>query len=191
MSEHVIPRSSASVDVRPCDPADTDALLEVINRAAVIYEGAIPADCWHVPYMSREALAEEIQRGVRFYGLRAGDELVAIMGMQDVRNARLIRHAYVLPAYQGQGLGSILLRHCCLAQPPRPMLVGTWSAAHWAIAFYMRNGFAPVPAGCVLPLLRCYWDIPARQAHSSTVLAQPALTTEQVSGLIKGGGPAG
>jgi GNAT superfamily N-acetyltransferase len=131
----------------------------------------IPDDCWHEPYMSADELAGEIDAGVEFWGWEDGDELVGVMGIQDVGDVDLIRHAYVAPASQRRGIGSALLER--LARPPdRPLLVGTWAAAEWAIRFYERHGFELVPRDETARLLRAYWTIPERQIETSVVLVR-------------------
>ena len=81
-----------------------------------------------------------------------------------------MRHAYVAPGAQRKGVGRRLLRHVQgLAR--KPVLVGTWAAASWAIEFYRRNGFRLVAQEEKDALLRKYWSIPARQIETSVVLA--------------------
>ena len=149
-------------------------MLAIVNAAAEAYRGAIPADCWHEPYMSPEELEREIAAGVAFLGYEAAGELVGIMGIQHVRDVDLIRHAYVLPGSQGRGVGSRLLEHLRRSSA-RPILVGTWADAGWAIRFYQRHGFALVPPARKDTLLREYWTITPRQVETSVVLASPPL----------------
>ena len=132
--------------------------------------------------MSAQELRSEIDAGVRFFACEVGDAMVGVMGIQQVRNVDLIRHAYVLPAYQGRGIGAALLAHL-RAGSARPMLVGTWAAATWAIRFYERQGFALVPAGAKALLLHAYWSIPERQVETSVVLAAPPLTLDEAGKL--------
>lgn len=159
--------------VRPCTSADLDTVLDIVNQAAEAYRGRIPADRWHEPYMPREELEAEIAAGVVFWG-RVSDgpppTLLGVMGIQPVKDVTLIRHAYVLPSHQGQGIGGELLEHL-LTLAERPVLVGTWAAATWAIHFYERHGFRLVTAEEKDRLLRTYWSIPARQVETSVVLA--------------------
>jgi GNAT superfamily N-acetyltransferase len=156
--------------IRPCREADRDAVRAIVNAAAEAYRGVIPADRWHEPYMAREELAAEITAGVRFWGYETSGALVGVMGIQAVGDVELIRHAYVLPERQGDGIGTALLRR--LREPAdRPMLVGTWAAAEWAIRFYERNGFTRVSDAERADLLRRYWTIPERQIETSVVLA--------------------
>ena len=138
--------------------------------AAQVYKGAIPEDCWHEPYMPRNELQREIEAGVDFWGYEQGGELVGVMGVQDVQDVTLIRHAYVLPDHQGRGIGGKLLS-VLVGQHSRPMLIGTWAAATWAIAFYERYDFLLVAAQEKDNLLRRYWSIPERQIENSIVLA--------------------
>ena len=159
--------------VRPCRDGDRDAVLAIINAAAQAYQGVIPTDCWHVPYMPADKLDREIAAGVVFWGHVADDVLVGVMGIQPVRDVDLIRHAYVLPGSQRHGVGGALLGHLQRSST-RPMLVGTWSAATWAIRFYERHGFALVSPARKSVLLKTYWNIPDRQIETSVVLANPA-----------------
>ena len=172
--------------IRDCDRDDVPAILAIINAAAQRYRGVIPDDRWHEPYMPLAALRAEMDAGVAFTGLEAHGTLVGVMGIQPVRNVRLIRHAYVLPAWQGHGVGSRLIAHL-LARQDRPVLIGTWQAATWAVSFYERHGFRLAPAEAVPPLLRAFWTVPDRQIESSVVLSSPPLTPLDAARLIREG----
>ena len=158
--------------IRPCRDDDRDAMLAIINVAAEAYRGVIPADRWHVPYMPWDELNSEIAAGVMFWGHVADGVLVGVMGIQSARDVDLIRHAYVLPGSQRHGVGGALLRHLQRLST-RPMLVGTWGAAEWAIRFYRRHGFELVSPARKSVLLQTYWNIPDRQIEMSVVLANP------------------
>jgi GNAT superfamily N-acetyltransferase len=160
--------------IRSCNDRDREAILEIVNAAAEAYRGVIPADRWHQPYMPGKELDDEIAAGVKFWGYEEAGELVGVMGIQDVGDLDLIRHAYVSPGLQGRGIGGRLLEHLT-ASATRRMLVGTWAAAEWAIRFYRRHGFVSVPPDLSAELLRRYWDIPERQIETSVVLAKPPL----------------
>lgn len=161
--------------LRRCGREDRPAMLEVINAAASAYEGVIPDDCWRSPYMRIEELDEEIADGVEFSGVWADNRLCGVMGVQDRGEVTLIRHAYVRPAKQGQGVGGALLGRFCDGAD-KPVLVGTWAAADWAVRFYERHGFARTAPEEVPRLLAAYWSVSARQAQASVVLARPATT---------------
>ena len=158
------------MSIAPCTPADVPAIFDIINDAAQAYKGIIPADRWHEPYMDAAQLEREISDGVVFWGVDEQDELAGVMGIQAVRDVDLIRHAYVRPEHQGRGIGRALLEHL-VARAERPLLVGTWAAAEWAIRFYERNGFQTVGEAEKNRLLRAYWSIPERQVETSVVLA--------------------
>ena len=130
--------------IRQCQDNDFETIYEIVNDAARAYKGVIPADRWHEPYMSREELRREIDAGVRFWGYECDGALIGVMGVQDVQDVTLIRHAYVRTARRGQGVGSKLLEHL-RAHIERPALIGTWAAATWAIRFYEKHGFRQVP----------------------------------------------
>ena len=150
--------------------SDPPLIAAVINDAAQVYRGIIPPDRWKEPYMPVDELRHEIAAGVTFSGWFAGSELVAVMGLQHVQDVALIRHAYTRTAHQGQGCGVALLEHL-RAEADRPMLVGTWKAATWAVAFYERHGFHLVTPEQKDLLLRRYWTVPDRQIEESVVLA--------------------
>ena len=155
--------------IRRCVEADRAAIEAIINEAAQAYRGVIPPDRWHEPYMSRQALDEEIARGVEFWGWQEPGGLVGVMGLQDVRDVTLIRHAYVRKVRQRSGVGGALMKHLA-AHARHPLLVGTWADAHWAIRFYEKHGFRLVTAGEKDRLLDAYWTIPPRQRDVSVVL---------------------
>jgi GNAT superfamily N-acetyltransferase len=158
--------------IRRCREDERGAILAIVNAAAEAYRGVIPPDRWHEPYMPAEELDAEIAAGVEFWGYEDGGGLSGIMGIQAVGDVDLIRHAYVDPAHQGRGIGSALLEHLTRDRE-RPLLIGTWATAHWAIRFYRRHGFEPQSPDRSAELLRAYWTIPERQIETSVVLAQP------------------
>jgi len=160
--------------IRPCRAADVEAIFAIVNAAAEAYRDVIPPDRWREPYMPMSELEGEIGAGVEFWGYEDDGELVGVMGIQDVGDLDLIRHAYVLPGLQGRGIGSALMERVT-SDATRPLLVGTWAAAEWAIRFYERHGFEPVGRERSAELLRKYWDIPERQIETSVVLAKPPL----------------
>jgi N-acetylglutamate synthase-like GNAT family acetyltransferase len=159
--------------IRRCSDSDLETILEVINDGAQAYKGSIPDDLWHEPYMPMGELRNEMERGVRFSGLERDGQLLGVMGLQDRGDVDLIRHAYVRTRAQRTGVGTRLLQHV-ESSSERPILVGTWAAASWAISFYERNGYTRVPKEEADRLLRTYWAIPERQVETSVVLANDA-----------------
>ena len=158
--------------IRRCDDRDFELIWTIINDGAEAYRGTIPADRWTEPYMSREKLQCEIDEGVVFWGYEEAGVLVGVMGLQQVQDVTLIRHAYVRTSSQKRGIGGHLLSHLRdLAS--RPILIGTWAAAEWAIRFYERHGFQMVSPQEKGRLLKRYWTIPERQIDTSVVLADP------------------
>jgi GNAT superfamily N-acetyltransferase len=150
-------------------PSEYGSVLDVINDAAQAYRDVIPADVWKEPYMTAGELKEEIESGVEFYGWMEKGNLLGVMGIQPVKDITLIRHAYVLTSHQRRGIGEKLLRHLIKLAPTPEILVGTWTAAWWAVRFYQKNGFALLPRES-RGKLRQYWSIPDRQAETSVVL---------------------
>jgi len=157
------------MQVRKSADADVPVILAIVNDAAQRYKGVIPADRWHEPYMSAEELKSEIAAGVVFWLAERDGRVRGVMGIQDKGDVTLVRHAYVATGTQRSGVGTQLLRHLeNLTQ--KPVLIGTWAAATWAIDFYVRNGFTVVSHAEKEQLLRKYWSIPARQIETSVVL---------------------
>ena len=156
--------------MRECTTADLVEIAEVINDAAQAYRGVIAADRWHDPYMPLAELRAEVDAGVVFWGAGDVGRLDAVMGLQQVGDVALIRHAYTRTECQGRGLGRALLAHL-RARTDRPMLIGTWAAATWAVRFYQRQGFHLVTVPQKDALLRRYWTVPERQIEDSVVLA--------------------
>jgi GNAT superfamily N-acetyltransferase len=156
--------------IRPCKDGEVETMYVIINDAAEAYRGIIPADCWQEPYMSKDELRHEINEGVVFWGYEGKGRLLGVMGIQDVQDVTLMRHAYVRTEIRNQGIGGKLLS-ALRTQTARPVLVGTWAAAVWAVRFYENHGFRMVTPEEKDRLLRKYWSIPERQVETSVVLA--------------------
>lgn len=156
--------------IRRCTEADFEAIYAIVNQAAQAYRGVIPPDRWHDPYMPREELSREIAAGVIFSGFERDGVLEGVMGLQPVKDVALIRHAYVRPEAQRSGVGGGLLA-ALRAETARPILIGTWAAAAWAVRFYRKHGFTLVEGDAKNELLRTYWNVPPRQIETSVVLA--------------------
>jgi len=157
--------------INKCSKNDFKEILEIINDAAMAYKGVIPEDRWKDPYMSEDGLSQAIENGVIFWGFKLEDMLAGVMGIQDVGDVTLIRHAYVKTKYRNQGIGSQLLKFL-LNQSYKPILIGTWKSASWAVSFYKKHGFDLVSLDEKDFLLKKYWSIPDRQIETSVVLAQ-------------------
>jgi GNAT superfamily N-acetyltransferase len=148
---------------------DAREIASVVNDAARRYRGVIPEDCYHEPYMPVEEVLREMKR-MPFYGLLKDTALLGVMGKERVKDATLIRHAYVLTDHQGEGIGSRLLTFLEGSIDTEWLLIGTWKAATWAIDFYRKHGFEMMSHKD--DLLRRYWDIPDRQITTSCVLGK-------------------
>src|SRR5436190_15310814 len=155
--------------MRKCTDEDFEEIFNIINDAAIAYKGVIPPDRWHEPYMSKEELKAEIEDGVQFSCYVDNDEIIGVMGIQDKVDVELIRHAYVRTKQRNKGIGTILLQEL-IRDSKKPILIGTWKAADWAIRFYEKHGFRLVDDGEKNRLLQKYWAIPDRQIETSVVL---------------------
>jgi N-acetylglutamate synthase-like GNAT family acetyltransferase len=168
--------------IRQCIEKDFDSIYEIINDAAQAYKGIIPEDRYKVPYMSKEHLRHEIDSGVMFWVYENEGRLMGVMGIQDVQDVTLIRHAYVRTTYRNQGIGGKLISHL-KTLTSFPTLVGTWTAAAWAINFYEKYGYRLVDQDEKNRLLKKYWSIPERQVETSVVLADENWFSRRSEGI--------
>jgi GNAT superfamily N-acetyltransferase len=157
-------------DIRAAGPPDLDTIFEIINDSARAYKGVIPETAWHEPYMPMVHLQSEIAKGVSFYCCDLDGRTMGVMGIQDVKDVTLVRHAYVRTESRSQGIGRALLESVTRLTP-RPVLIGAWRAANWAIQFYQKNGFTLLDEAEKNRLLKHYWTIPDFQVEQSVVLA--------------------
>jgi N-acetylglutamate synthase-like GNAT family acetyltransferase len=155
--------------IRCCNDRDFEQILSIINDGAQAYKGVIPADRWTEPYMSGKALQHEINEGVVFWCFEEESTLVGVMGLQEVQDVTLVRHAYVRTNHQKKGIGARLLSHLQEVTNEQ-VLIGIWADAAWAIRFYERYGFQLVGPQEKDRLLKKYWIVPERQVETSVVL---------------------
>jgi GNAT superfamily N-acetyltransferase len=155
--------------IRLCENLDKEVIYQIINDAAQAYKGVISYDVYHEPYMTMEELNHEMNEGVIFWGLEENNELLGIMGIQDKGEVSLIRHAYVRTSQRKTGIGTKLLSHL-MDLTDKPILIGTWESADWAIKFYIKNGFRLTSQEKKRELLHRYWNVPERQIETSVVL---------------------
>jgi len=150
--------------------SDTSKILHVINDASLRYKGIIPDNCWREPYMSEQELINEFSNEVRMFGYHHNNKLIGVIGIQEVNDVILIRHAYTLTSRQGKGPGSELLKYLLKKNQNSHLLVGTWRNAKWAIRFYEKFGFILHAKDQSTLLLKKYWKISSNQIKNSVVL---------------------
>jgi len=90
--------------------------------------------------MAREELKAQIKDGFSFSCYVDDNEIIGVKGIQDKTDVELIRHAYVKTKRRNRGIGTLLLRDL-IRDSTKPILIGTWEAASWAISFYEKHGF--------------------------------------------------
>lgn len=151
---------------------DANEIYSVVDSGSKKYKGAIPNDRYHEPYMPMDELIGEMKR-MRFYGYRENLKLLGVMAKEPIKDATLIRHAYVLTDHQGKGIGSKLLKFIEKQVETEWLLIGTWKTATWAIDFYKKHGYELMDNKD--ELLRKYWDIPERQIETSVVLGKKMI----------------
>ena len=150
--------------------SDTSKILDIINDASLKYKGIIPDNCWQEPYMSKHELIDEFNNGVLMYGYHDNNKLIGVIGIQEVKDVILIRHAYTLTSYQNKGAGSAMLEYLLKKNQNSRLLVGTWKKAEWAIRFYEKFDFILHAKEQSALLLKKYWKIPSKQIKNSVVL---------------------
>ena len=156
--------------IKECKQNNTSEILNIINNASLKYKGIIPNDCWKEPYMSGQELLDEFNDGVCMYGYHQNNKLIGVIGVQEVKDVILIRHAYTLSSYQNRGAGSELLEYLLKKNQDSRLLVGTWKNATWAIQFYQKFGFILHTKEETILLLKKYWKIPSKLIENSVVL---------------------
>ena len=156
--------------IREYKKNEVHKILEVINDASLKYKGVIPDNCWHEPYIPEQELIGEISDGVHMFGYNHNNKLICVIGVQEVKDVILIRHAYTLTSYQGKGIGSTLLDYLLKKNQNSRLLVGTWRKAEWAIRFYKKFNFIIQSKNQSAILLKKYWKIPLKQINNSVVL---------------------
>jgi N-acetylglutamate synthase-like GNAT family acetyltransferase len=121
--------------------------------------------------MTKKELKEQIEDGVKFSCYIENNKVLGVVGIQDKTDVNLIRHAYVMTIERKKGIGTILINELQNSSN-KPIIIGTWKAAHWVISFYERHGFFIVTEEEKNILLRKYWNIQDRQVETSIVLAE-------------------
>lgn len=120
-------------------------------------------------------LEEQIRDGVVFYCFEDRGHLLGVMGIQDREDIKLIRHAYVRTSARRVGIGAQLL-HYLRKEQEKPILIGIWADAIWAIDFYQKNGFHLVESEERKFLLKKYWTVPERQIETSVCWQMENIT---------------
>ena len=92
------------------------------------------------------------------------------MGLQQVQDVTLIRHAYVRSGSQKRGIGSQLLSHL-RELTNDPVLIGTWAMPFGRYAFMKGMAFAWLAPRKKIGYLKNIGVFPERQVETSVVLA--------------------
>ena len=151
--------------IRALGPDDGPDAVAVINQAAAWYGEFLPPEEVAGPEMTVEAWAREGRR-MTWFGAFDGSELVGVMGLEIAGDAVLLRHAYVEPGRQRQGIGTALHDH--LVRRVRGVdriIVGTYAANHKARAALEKFGYRL--SADSEAVLRRYYDIGEDRLHAS------------------------
>ena len=160
-----------SLLIRPLTQADRHAALAVINTAARWYHEFLPPEEFHDPEMTPAQWEAEAKR-MTWYGAFVDGTLRGVMGLEYVRDAALIRHAYVLPEQQRHGIGRGLLEHLEeQVHGVKRIIVGTYAANHKARSLLEKAGYTLSPDSEAV--LRTYYSIPEDRLKSSVTYEKP------------------
>ena len=151
--------------IRKLTPEDRVEAVEVINTAARWYREFLPPEELHDPEMDEAAWEAEARR-MTWWGAFAGHTLVGVMGSEPIGEVALLRHAYILPGYQRQGVASALLEFIEeRLTGVRRVIVGTYAANYKARGILEKSGYVlSVDSEAVL---RAYYDIPEDRLRTS------------------------
>jgi GNAT superfamily N-acetyltransferase len=137
----------------------------VINEAARWYREFLPPEECHEPEMTSAQWEAEARR-MTWYGAFVGGTLVGIMGLEYVSDAALMRHGYVLPAYQHLGIGSRLGEHLeRQVRGVRRIIAGTYARNYKARRTLEKAGYRL--SADSEAVLRAYYAIPEDRLRSS------------------------
>jgi GNAT superfamily N-acetyltransferase len=157
--------------IRPLSPADREAALAVINEAARWYRDFLPPEEYHEPEMTAEEWDGEARR-LTWFGAFVGGALVGVGGLERVKDVALLRHGYVLPAWQRAGVGARLVERLeTEARGVERIVVGTYRGNYKARRALEKAGYRPSldPEA----VLRAYYAIPEPRIRSSLTYEKP------------------
>lgn len=146
------------IAIRELRPDDAARAVEVINAAARWYREFLPPEHLHEPEMDEAGWKAEGQR-MTWWGAFIDHSLVGVMGSEPIGEVALLRHAYILPRHQRQGVGSALREHVeeALAGVER-IIVGTYAANYKARGILEKGGYRL--SADSESVLRTYYAIP-------------------------------
>lgn len=165
MNQRPRPVALPDLGIRRLTSGDREAAVSVINIAARWYREFLPSDEVHDPEMTSAQFEAEGRR-LAWYGAFADDTLIGVMGLEYVRDAALLRHAYVLPDQQHRGVGTLLREHVeAEVRGVRRIIVGTYAANYKARGALEKAGYrlSPDPEA----VLRAYYSIPENRLRTS------------------------
>lgn len=154
-----------SMEIRRLGDADRAAALDVINEAARWYRDFLPAEEYHEPEMTEEGWDAEARR-MSWYGALLDGALVGVMGLERLPDVVLLRHAYILPEHQRQGVGAKLLAYLERElDAGTRVVVGTYRENFKARRALEKAGY--VASSDPEAVLRRYYAIPEDRLRAS------------------------
>lgn len=146
------------LSIRELTSEDCADAVTVINTAAKWYREFLPPEDVHDPEMDEAQWEAEKQRMI-WWGALVDGALVGVMGSEPIGEVALLRHAYILPRFQRQGVASALRGHIeARLTDAKRIIVGTYAANYKARGVLEKAGYVLSPDS--ESLLRAYYDIP-------------------------------
>jgi putative acetyltransferase len=137
--------------IRPYQHGDTDAIVEVWHAAAVIAHDFVPDSFWQI---ERDALRNTYLAVAETWVYVTDDRVVGFLSLLDDEIGGL----FILPAYQGHGIGTRLIQHARTLRGN--LFLRVFKRNVKAVHFYESCGFVAAeetlhePTGCILITMR-------------------------------------
>lgn len=134
------------INVRRAAVDDVDAVREIgLKTWPVAYDGLVSPEFIAdglAQWWSPEAVERGITRGITLVAV-VDEQVVGMVGLGQEAGFWVMWKLYVLPGYQGQGVGKALLDGAIGALPvgTDQLLLDVLVGNEQAIRFYRRNGF--------------------------------------------------
>jgi GNAT superfamily N-acetyltransferase len=127
--------------LRLAGPDDTSAVSRVLVESRLAFLPYAPSA--HSPPEVRQWVADHLIPTGTVHVAQVGAEVAAVLAMSEQSDYGWIDQLYVLPGYNGRGIGSklLLLAHTALR---RPIRLYTFQANSGARRFYERHGYEAI-----------------------------------------------
>lgn len=127
--------------LRPAEERDREFLYQVKKQSNFGYISDLWG--WDEDFQRRE-FARDFQQIREFSVISVDDADAGFLQLQNGSDFRNVAEIHLLPPFQGQGIGSAVLRNIQADAEGLPVLIGCFRANKRAYQLYQRLGFAPI-----------------------------------------------